>query len=51
MITQRDPNEQEIKLLEKYRLNPGQWIVVWSDHDVLEVISKRSHRRRRLMKK
>ena len=50
MYAHREPDETERILLERNGLNPEQWIVVWDDYEVLEVISKRSHRRRKLKK-
>lgn len=42
--------QREVRLLEKQGFNPEQWIVAWSDCEILEVVSKRSHRRWKIKK-
>lgn len=49
-VLQREPNASEVRLLEKQGFNPEQWIVAWSDCEILEVVSKRSHRRWKIKK-
>lgn len=46
----REPTLENKKLMESKGLNADRWLVVWEDKDVLEVVSKRT-RRRRVLKK
>lgn len=46
----REPTLENKKLMKIKGLRPDMWVVVWEDKDVLEVISKRT-RRRRVLKK
>lgn len=49
-IELRQPTTENKKLMESKGLRPDMWLVIWEDKDVLEVISKRT-RRRRVLKK
>ena len=46
----REPTLENKKLMKSKRLRPDMWLVIWEDKDVLEVVSKRT-RRRRVLKK
>lgn len=46
----RQPTTENKKLMESKGLNADRWLVVWEDREVLEVVSKRT-RRRRVLKK
>ena len=46
----REPTDENKKLIKSKGLKPDMWLVIWEDKDVLEVISKRT-RRRRVLKK
>lgn len=46
----RQPTTENKKLMESKGLNADMWLVVWEDKNVLEVVSKRT-RRRRVLKK
>ena len=46
----RQPTVENKKLMESKGLNADMWLVVWEDKNVLEVLSKRT-RRRRVLKK
>ena len=46
----RKPTLENKKLMESKGLRPDMWLVIWEDKDVLEVVSKRT-RRRRVLKK
>ena len=46
----REPTLENKKLMESKGLRPDMWLVIWEDKNVLEVVSKRT-RRRRVLKK
>lgn len=46
----RQPTDEEKAIIKEHKLNPDRWLVVWEDKNVLEVLSKRT-RRRRVLKK
>lgn len=46
----RKPTLENKKLMESKGLRPDMWLVIWEDKNVLEVLSKRT-RRRRVLKK
>lgn len=46
----REPTDENKKLMKSKGLRPDMWLVIWEDKDVLEVVSKRT-RRRRVLKK
>lgn len=46
----RELTPENKELMKRNNLNPDRWLVIWEDKDVLEVISKRT-RRRRVLKK
>lgn len=45
-----EPTLENKKLMKSKGLRPEMWLVIWEDKDVLEVVSKRT-RRRRVLKK
>lgn len=46
----RKPTLENKKLMKSKGLRPDMWVVIWEDKNVLEVLSKRT-RRRRVLKK
>lgn len=46
----REPTTENKKLMKSKGLVADRWLVIWEDKDVLEVVSKRT-RRRRVLKK
>ena len=46
----REPTTENKKLIKSKGLRPDMWLVIWEGKDVLEVISKRTRRRRVLVK-
>lgn len=45
-----EPTLESKKLMKSKGLRPDMWLVIWEDKNVLEVLSKRT-RRRRVLKK
>ena len=45
-----EPTLENKKLMKSKGLRPDMWLVIWEDKNVLEVLSKRT-RRRRVLKK
>ena len=46
----RQPTNDNKKVIQANRLNPERWLVVWEDHEVLEIVNKRTRQRRVIAK-
>jgi hypothetical protein len=45
-----EPNEQQIELMQKYKMNPANWVVFSESSKELIVLSKRTSMRKVLQK-
>lgn len=45
-----EPNEQQIELMQKYKMNPANWVVFSESSKELIVLSKRTSMRKVLIK-
>lgn len=45
-----EPNEQQIELMQKYKMNPANWVVFQETSKKLIVLSKRTKMRKVLVK-
>lgn len=43
-----EPNERQRNILQKFGLNPNNWLVYFENKATIEVVSKRSRQRRKL---
>lgn len=43
-----EPNEKQRNILQKFGLNPNNWLIYFENKVIIEVISKRSRQRRTL---
>lgn len=43
-----EPNERQRNILQKFGLNPNNWLVCFENKAIIEVVSKRSRQRRML---
>lgn len=43
-----EPNERQRNILQKFGLNPNNWLIYFENKAIIEVVSKRSRQRRTL---